>query len=131
MTELTLKRFISKSFRLNDYKTDYRLTISLPKYINDTLIGLLLSDGGLEKSSSKSCVRLSVAMSMINFPYAFHLYNLFEPYIDTNIKMLDVKIKDKDRLIKTYSTVRFKTVSIPQFLYYYKIFYKKNSTNNK
>ena len=27
-------------------------------------------------------------MSIINFPYAFHLYNLFEPYIDTNIEIL-------------------------------------------
>lgn len=70
-------------------------------------------------------------MSIINFPYAFHLYNLFEPYIDTNIEILGVNVKNKNILFNMYSTVRFKTISIPQFLYYYKIFYKKNNLSNK
>jgi len=42
MTDLTLKRFIFKSLRLKDYKGDYKLRPSLPTYLNDTLIGLLL-----------------------------------------------------------------------------------------
>jgi hypothetical protein len=57
------------------------------------LIGLLLSDRGLQKSTDRSNVRLSVTMSMLNFPYLFHLYNLFEPYIDTNFNFLDVMLK--------------------------------------
>ena len=44
---LTLKRYILKTLKLNNYKKDYRLLIKLPKYLNDVLIGLLLSDGGL------------------------------------------------------------------------------------
>jgi len=76
MTNLTLKRYILKTLKLDNYKRDYRLIPRLPKYLNDTLIGLLLSDGGLQKSTDRSNVRLSVTMSMNSYPYIFHLYNL-------------------------------------------------------
>ena len=125
MTNLSLKRFILKSLSLDNYKTDYRLTFNFPKYLNDTLIGLLLSDGGLEKSSETSNVRLNVTMSITNFPYILHLYNLFEPYIDNNVNIINVDLKNKEGLIKTYTTVRFKTVSMPHLLYYFNIFYKR------
>ena len=131
MTDLTIKRFIFKSSNLNNYKSDYRLSLNLPDYLNDTLIGLLLSDGGLERSSETSNVRLNVSMSMHNFPYVFHLYNLFEPYIDNDINILDINLKDKNKLTKIYTTVRFKTISMLQLSYYFKIFYVKNSLTNK
>src|SRR5271167_3275232 len=91
MTDLTIKRYILKTLKLNNYKKDYRLMTKLPKYLNDTLIGLLLSDGGLERPREGSNVRLSVIMSIINYGYVLHLYNLFEPYIDSDLKILDVK----------------------------------------
>lgn|ERR1700686_1669023 len=131
MTDLTLKRYILKTLKIEDYKRDYRLMEKLPKYLNDTLIGLLLSDGGLQKSTETSNVRLSVTMSINSYPYIFHLYNLFEPYIDTDLKIIDIKNSSKLEYIKNYSTVRFKTISTPQFMYYYNIFYKKNILNNK
>jgi len=46
MTDLTLKRYILKTLKINNYKRDYRLMNKLPPYLMDTLIGLLLSDGG-------------------------------------------------------------------------------------
>jgi len=131
MTDLTLKRYILKTIKKEDYKRDYRLMENLPKYLNDTLIGLLLSDGGLQKSTETSNVRLSVTMSINSFPYIFHLYNLFEPYIDTDLKIIDIKNSNKLEYNKNYSTVRFKTISAPQFMYYYNLFYKKNILNNK
>jgi len=130
-TNLTLKRYILKTLKLDNYKRDYRLIPRLPKYLNDTLIGLLLSDGGLQKSTDTSNVRLSVTMSMNSYPYIFHLYNLFEPYIDTDLKTLDIKSSNSVQPDKKYTTVRFKTISMPQLLYYYNIFYKKNIINNK
>jgi LAGLIDADG DNA endonuclease family len=129
MLNLTLKRYILKTIKFNNYKQDHRLLTQLPEYLNDTLIGLLLSDGGLEKFSDSSNVRLSVIMSMNNYAYVLHLYNLFEPYIDTDIKFLDVKSSTTAQNNKLYLTARFKTISMPQLLYYYNIFYKKN--NNK
>jgi len=100
-----------------------------PKYLNDALIGILLSDGTLERSSDTSSVRLSINMSMKNCPYAFHLYNLFEPYIDTNLKMSE--ILNKSISIKYYSIVRFKTICMPLLLLYYNLFYKKKRINNR
>jgi len=126
MTNLIFKRYILKNIKLENYKRDYRLMNHFPNYLKDVLIGLLLSDGGLEKLSNTSNVRLSVNMSMNNYPYIFHLYNLFEPYIDTDLKIIDVKNLDK-----IYTTVRFKTISLPQLLYYYNIFYKKSVIDNK
>jgi hypothetical protein len=116
--------------KFHDYKQDYRLTKKFPVYLNYVLIGLLLSDGGLEKSSLNRNVRLSVNMSLNNLPYLFHLYNLFEPYINTDINFLDIKSNKNNESFKNYSTVRFKTVCMPQLLYYYNIFYKYNNINN-
>lgn len=76
---------------MNNYKKDYRLNIKLPMYLHYTLIGLLLSDGWLSKFSERSNVRLSVIMSINSYPYIFHLYNLFEPYIDTELNVLNIK----------------------------------------
>ena len=130
MKNLTIKRYVLKTLKLDNYKKDYRLSPKLPKYLNDTLIGLLLSDGGLERPTETSNARLSVIMSVNSYSYILHLYNLFEPYIDSDIKFL--YIKGSDNLCnKYYFTVRFKTISMPQLLYYYNIFYKKNIINNK
>jgi hypothetical protein len=131
MTDLTLKRYILKTLKINNYKRDYRLMNKLPPYLRDTLIGLLLSDGGLQRSTDTSNVRLSVIMSINTYPYIFHLYNLFEPYIDTDLKVIDIKSSNKFNNNRNYSTIRFKTISTPQFIYYYNIFYKKNIILNK
>ena len=125
MTDLTLRRYILKTLKINNYKYDYRLMNKLPQYLNDTLIGLLLSDGGLQRSTDTSNVRLSVTMSIKSYPYIFHLYNLFESYIDTDLKIIDIKNSNKVNNNRNYSTIRFKTISAPQFIYYYNIFYKK------
>jgi hypothetical protein len=130
MTDLTIKRYILKTLKLESYKKDYRLLPKLPKYLNDTLIGLLLSDGGLERPKEGSNVRLSVIMSINNYSYILHLYNLFEPYINSDINFLDIK-GSNNSYNKKYSTVRFKTISMPQLFYYYSIFYKNNIINNK
>ena len=103
----------------------------LPKYLNDTLIGLLLSDGGLEIPTEGSNVRLSVIISIINSGYALHLYNLFETYINSDLKILDIKGSNNILSIKMYSTIRFKTILMSQLLYYYNFFYIKNIITNK
>lgn len=130
MKDSILKRYVLKNLKLENYKKDYRLKRNFPDYLNDVLIGLLLSDGCLERSSETSNVRLSINMSMKNYPYIFHLYNLFEPYIDTHLNILDVGYLNNFQCHKNYSTVRFKTISMPQLLYYYNIFYKRKSIDN-
>jgi len=41
-TNLTLKRYILKTLKLDKYKRDYRLISRLPKYLNDTLIPFII-----------------------------------------------------------------------------------------
>jgi len=79
----------------------------LPIYLGNSLIGILLSNGELERASKTSNVRLSINMSFNNYPCIFYLYNLFEPYIDTNLKSMNIY-----NLNKIDSTVRFKLIYI-------------------
>lgn len=69
-------------------------------------------------------------MSINSYSYILHLYNIFEPYINSDIKFLQVKGSD-NLCNKNYFTVIFKTISMLQLLYYHNIFYKKNIINNK
>lgn len=55
MIDLILKRYILKTLKLENYKKDYRLMSKLPNYLHYTLIGLLLSGGGLEKCCKIKC----------------------------------------------------------------------------
>jgi len=98
----------------------------LSKYLENSLIGILLSDGRLKRASKTSNVKLNINMSFNNYPYIFHLYNLFESYIGTNLKSMNIYNLDK-----IYFTIRFKTISLPQLLSYYNIFYNKNVIDNK
>ena len=62
----------------------------MPSYLIQVLIGLLLSDGSLEKSSPTSTTRLSVMFGSLHISYLFHLLGLFEPYTGSPIITIDV-----------------------------------------
>jgi len=126
MNDLTLKRYISKNLKLDDYKGKYRLMTQFPPCLNDALMGILLSDGGLERLSSSSNVRLSLNMSVENLPSIIHIYNLFEPYIDT---VLNITILYD--LLKLIISNTFKTVSMPKLVFFYNIFYLYSKKDNK
>lgn len=127
----TLKRFVNalnKDSSLESYKRDYRKNLTLPPYLNQVLIGLLLSDGSLEKTGPTSTVRLSVMFGSLHSSYLLHLFNLFEPYTDSSVRTIDVYNK---RTQTHHTQVGFKTVSLPQFLVYHRMFYKLNENTNK
>lgn len=87
------------------------------------LIGLLLSDGHLviiKKSSPTSFVRLSVSLGLKHLLYSQYLYELFEPYTNTALVTIDVLNKKTNT---THQVCKFKTVSLPQLLYYHELFY--------
>jgi hypothetical protein len=90
MKKLT-ERYVLKTLKLENYKKDYRLLSKLLKYLNDILISLLLLDSGLKRPTETSNIRLSIIMSINNYSYILYLYNIFEPYIDSDIKFLYVK----------------------------------------
>lgn len=125
MTRTTIIRFLNSLNKLADYVRSYRSKTTLPKYLHEVLIGLLLSDGSLERSSITSAARLSVIFGLKHASYFFHLYNLFEPYVGTSPDVTTVynkKTKSDNMIIK------FKTQSLPLFVYYYNMFYKLNSS---
>jgi len=113
-------RYLNSLKKLEGNKKEYRSKSKLSMYLNDVLIGLILSDGYLERSSPTSAVRLTISFGAKHSGYLLHLYDLFEPY--TNSAPVSINVYNKKT--KTNNEVlRFKTVSLPQLLYYHKLFY--------
>lgn len=117
-------RFLNSLEKLENHKKELRSKSKFSLYINDVLIGLLLSDGYLERSSPASGARLTISFGAKHSAYLMHLFNLIEPY--TNTRPTSISVYNKQT--KTNNEVwRFKTVSLPQLLYYYELIYKANS----
>lgn len=91
-----------------------------PPYLHQVAIGLLLSDGSIEKFTRTGGARLSVILGINSLPYLLHLYNLFEPYIDSGFSISEVYNRKTG---KYYDTARFKTGMMPIFVYYHDMFY--------
>lgn len=71
----TIKRFLlalHRNFSNQEYIIEYRKKLTIPTYLDQVLIGLLLSDGSLEKTSLTSTARLSVMFGSLNTSYLFH-----------------------------------------------------------
>ena len=124
MTKTTLIRYLNSLEKLENYKKELRSKTKLSLYLNDVLIGLLLSDGYLERSSPTSGVRLTISFGAKHSAYLMHLFNLIEPYTNTRPTSISVYNKKTETNNEVW---RFKTVSLPQLLYYYELFYKANS----
>lgn len=123
MNKTTMIRFLNSLNKLEGYKKEYRGKSELPKYLKDVLIGLLLSDGHLGRSSPTSAVRLSVSFGAKHSAYLHHLYDLFEPY--TNSKPASLSVYNNKTGTK-HEVVKFNTASLPQLLYYHQLFYLLN-----
>jgi len=124
MNKTTMLRFLNSLNKLEGKKKEYRSKSKLPLYLNDVLIGLLLSDGHLERTSPTSAVRLSVSFGAKHAPYLHHLYDLFEPYTNTGPASISVINKKTNT---SHEVIKFKTVSLPQLTYYHQLFYEINS----
>lgn len=124
MLEIRIQKFLKSLSKSEGYVQDYRNKVRLPCDLESVLIGLMLSDGFLERPSPTSSVRLSVNFGVIHALYLWHLYELFEPYINTGPRIISTfNAKTK----KHHMVIRFKTVSLPLFRFYHKLFYKPNS----
>lgn len=120
MSNYSLKRFIKSTLRLESYVAHYRLMSLFPSYLHQVAIGLLLSDGSIERPTRTGGARLSVILGINSLPYLLHLFNLFEPYIDSGFSISEVYNKKTG---KYYETTRFKTGMMPIFVYYHDMFY--------
>ena len=120
MSEYSLKRFINRTLKLSPAVQKYRLMRELPSYLSQVVIGLLLSDGGVERPTQTGGARLSVKLGISTLPTIPHFNHLLTPLPDSAILHLEVKDKITG---KTYTTVRFKTTMLPLFIYYHELFY--------
>lgn len=123
MKKTTIIRYLNtvmKNELLTDKDKFIRTRNELPIYLGEVMIGLMLSDGSLERSSSTSGARLCVNFGKKHEEYLNFLYDLYKPYINTN----PVSIKVFNKKTDSYNDVlRFKTISLPQLIHYYELFY--------
>ena len=98
----------------------------LPLELNSILIGIMLSDGGLYKSSPTANVRFEMSFGEKYKDLAFHIGELFKEYMSNPVKSLEVK-----GVNKVYINYRLKTKTLSIFNSYHDMFYKLNPETNK
>jgi hypothetical protein len=110
----------------NEKKIKPANVTSISKFLNSVLIGIMLGDGGIYRTSLKSNSRLEISFGQKYQSFAESLGTLFKDYMSNPVKALEIKVKDK-----TYTNFRLKTRSLPLFNQYHDMFYVFNSDFNK
>ncbi len=98
----------------------------LPIELNSILIGIMLSDGALYRSSPSANTRFEMSFGEKYKELAFHIGDLFKDYMSNPVKSLEVKGKNK-----VYNNYRLKTKTLEIFNSYHDLFYKLNPDTNK
>ena len=107
--------------------TNNNINISLlPLELHSILIGIMLSDGGLYKTSHSSNVRFEMSFGEKYKDLALHIGDLFKEYMSNPVK--PVKVKGVN---KVYNNYRLKTKTLSLFNPYHDMFYQLNSETNK
>ena len=99
---------------------------NLPENLHSILIGLMLGDAGIYKSSKTSNSRLEMSFGTNYKQFAEYIENLFKEYIKNSIKEVEVK-----GVNKVYLNFRLKTMTLPLFNFYHDMFYILNTDTNK
>jgi hypothetical protein len=97
--------------------------INLSSDLNSILVGIMLGDGSIYRSSPTSNARLEMSFGQKYEEFAFHLGDLLKEYMSNPVKCLEIKGKNN-----TYKNFRLKTKTLPLFAYYHDLFYECNST---
>ena len=108
----------------NNTMNNNNINTNLPLELNTILIGIMLSDGGLYRSSPTANVRFEMSFGEKYKSLAFHIGDLFKDYMSNPVKSVEIKGKNKD-----YINYRLKTKTLPVFNSYYDMFYKSTEQN--
>jgi hypothetical protein len=102
--------------------------IMLPGNLHSILIGIMLSDGSLYRSSPTANVRFEMSFGENYKSLALHIGDLFKEYMSNPVKPIEIK-----GVNKVYTNYRLKTKSLSIFNQYYEMemFYKLNPEKNK
>jgi hypothetical protein len=90
----------------------------LPDNLHSILIGLMLGDGSLSRTSKTSNTRLEMSFGTNYKQFAEKIGDLFKEYMNKPVK--EIEVKGANRI---YINYRLKTKSLPVFNYYYDLFY--------
>ncbi len=105
----------------NNFNQLSKLTY-LPENLHFILIGILLGDGSIYRYSTTSNSRFEMSFGTKYKKFAESIGILFKDYMNTPVKDINLKIKDK-----IYVNYRLKTKSLPIFNQYHDMFYKLNT----
>ncbi len=94
--------------------------------LHSILIGLMLGDGSLYRSSARANVRFEISFGQNYEEFALAIGELFKKFMSNTVKALEIKGKTK-----SYINYRLKTKSLPIFVEYYNMFYVLNEDLNK
>jgi hypothetical protein len=95
---------------------------SLDKELNSILIGLILGDAHVYRSSPKANSRIEISLGGKYKEFAYSLEKLFSFYMLNPLKLVTIKGQNKD-----YISFKLKTMSLPVFNQYHEMFYKFDS----
>ena len=109
----------------NNTMNNNNINNNLKLELNSILIGIMLSDGGLYRSSPTANLRFENEFLKYK-SLAFHIGELFKDYISNPVKPIEIKGKNK-----VYINYRLKTKTLPVFNSYYEMFYNEHHLTNK
>ena len=89
-----------------------------PTLIDQILIGLILGDAHASKAQTKN-TRFFFEQGEIHSDYLFHLYDIFKLFCKTEPKAIS---RFDNRTNKTFTTIKFSTLTSPLFNYYFETF---------
>ena len=73
----------------------------LPLNFQSILVGIMLSDGSLYKSSPTSNTRFEMSFGEKYKDLAYHIGELFKDYMSSPVKSIEVKGINRDRRLQT------------------------------
>jgi len=100
--------------------------LSFPENLHFILIGIMLGDGHLSRSSSTSNSRFEISFFSNYKQFAESIGKLYSNYMNGSVKALEIKGNKK-----LYLNFRLKTKTFPIFNGYHDMFYKLNTETGK
>jgi len=97
-----------------------RSDLKLSKFQKDVLVGILLGDAHLESRNNVQTFRLKIEQSENHQSYVQHLYEVFEPWVNSPPRRKTRRTKDRSETI----SFGFQTVTHSAFRFYFHQFYQ-------
>jgi hypothetical protein len=122
--KITMKNILNQIF-IRHYRKSPKFNLQLNFQLEEIIVGLMLGDLFAEKINTSTNTRLQFKQSTINKDYIEHLYSLFSEYCGSEPKIMS-SFDSRPNKNKTYSSIRFSTLSLPCFNKFKELFYNED-----